>query len=295
MNVISFGEILWDIIEGTPYIGGAPFNFAAHLSQCGAEVAMISRLGKDELGERALEAVKKLSVDPRYIQWDSDHPTGTVDVFLKNGQPSYTIHPEVAYDYIAFDPLQAAGLLEAEVEVFGFGTLAQRHPQSQETLARILAARSFQHVFYDVNLRKDCYNQEIIQASVPHSTVLKLNDEEVPLISDFLFGKKESMEGFARRVAEEHELAVVIITAGAQGCYIFHGGKYELVPGRAVTVVDTVGAGDSFSAAFMFQYVAHGDPFQAASVANQVGGFVAASRGPIPTYTEEIKSLLGIG
>lgn len=295
MKVISFGEILWDIIEGTPYIGGAPFNFAAHMAQCGSTVAMVSRLGEDDLGQRALAEVERLSVDGRYIQMDPDHPTGTVDVFLQNGQPSYTIHANVAYDYIDVELLDAAGLLDAEIDVFGFGTLAQRSHTSRQTLANIFAKRSFPHVFYDVNLRKDCYHAEIIQQSVPYSTVLKLNDEEVPIISDFLFGKEEAMESFARRVATEYDQKIVIITAGAKGCYVYHDRQYELVPGRAVKVVDTVGAGDSFSAAFMFQYVREGDPFRAASIANHVGGFVAASRGPIPTYSEEIKELLGIG
>ncbi|MEM7374052.1 MAG: carbohydrate kinase [Bacteroidota bacterium] len=292
MKIISYGEILWDIIEGKHYIGGAPFNFAAHMAQCGADVAMISRLGKDELGQQAFREVESLSVDTRYIQWDTEYPTGTVDVFLQDGQPSYTIHPGVAYDYVDFEQLKANAFLKAEVDVFGFGTLAQRDQMSRDTLTQIFQHRSFRHVFYDVNLRKDCYHAEIVKQSVPHSTVLKLNDEEVPIISDFLFGRKEDMEHFARRVASEYDQEIVIITAGAKGCYVFHDGRYALVPGRAVEVVDTVGAGDSFSAAFLFQYVTHADPFRAASVANQVGGFVAASRGPIPAYSEEIKRAL---
>ncbi|MEL7006095.1 MAG: PfkB family carbohydrate kinase, partial [Bacteroidota bacterium] len=138
MKVISFGEILWDIIEGAYHIGGAPFNFAAHLTQCGADVAMISRLGKDEIGKRAFQAVCDLSVGTKYLQWDTKHPTGTVNVFLQNGQPTYTIHPEVAYDYIDFENLKLAGLLEDEIDIFSFGTLAQRHEKSRNTLNQIL-------------------------------------------------------------------------------------------------------------------------------------------------------------
>lgn len=294
MKVFSYGEILWDIIEGNHYIGGAPFNFAAHLAQCGAEVAMISRLGTDELGEQAMKKVAELGVKTNYVQWDTDHATGTVDVFLNNGQPSYTIHPNVAYDFINYDFLVNQGLLEADIDVFGFGTLAQRAAMSKETLSKIFAAKHFPHVFYDVNLRKDCYSAEIIRDSMPFCTVLKLNDEEVPLISSFLFGTELTIEAFCRRVQEVHELQVVIVTAGAKGCYVYDGHKIELVAGKAVQVVDTVGAGDSFSAAFMFQYVQHADPFRAASVANHVGGFVAASRGPIPSYSLEIRNLLGI-
>ncbi len=294
MKVLSFGEILWDIIEGKHYLGGAPFNFAAHFSQCGADTYMISRLGKDELGRAAFEEVEKLGVETDFIQWDERQPTGTVDVFLKNGQPSYTIHTKVAYDYIDFDQLKASGLLNQQFDIFGFGSLAQRNETSKQTLRAILTKMSFSHIFYDVNLRKDCYSAAIIRDALSFSTILKLNDEEVALISEFLYGETYENEEFCQKVSQDYQQEIIIITAGGDGCFVYHKGELHIVAGKKVKVADTVGAGDSFSAAFLATFFRLGDPLQAAVVANQVGAFVAASRGPIPLYSEEIKELLGI-
>lgn len=294
MRVLSFGEILWDIIEGKYYIGGAPFNFASHIARCGADTYMVSRLGKDEWGEKAFEEVEKLGIHPSFIQWDEKRPTGTVDVFLKNGQPSYTINPEVAYDYIDFEELSQAGLQNQQFDMFGFGSLAQRNETSRKTLHRILESLSFKHVFYDVNLRKDCYSAEIVNESLKYSSILKLNDDEVPIIAEFAFSEKMGIEAFCERVAAERGQEIVIVTAGGDGCFIYHEQKLHKVPGKKVEVVDTVGAGDSFSAAFLATYFKKGDPVHAASVANQVGAFVASSHGPIPAYSDELKKVLEI-
>ncbi|MEM6803420.1 MAG: PfkB family carbohydrate kinase, partial [Bacteroidota bacterium] len=277
MRVLSFGEILWDIIEGNYYIGGAPFNLAAHISRCGAETYMISRLGKDEWGEKAFSKVEELGIKTNFIQWDADKPTGTVDVFLNNGQPSYTINPEVAYDYIDFEELIEANLGQREYDIFAFGSLAQRNSTSRQSLAQIFEKLNFRHVFYDVNLRKDCYSKEVVNESLDYGNILKLNDDEVPIISDFVFGEDLGFQAFCERLVAERNQQIIIITAGGEGCYIYHEDRLEKVPGKKVKVVDTVGAGDSFSAAFLATFFKSGDPIQAASVANQLGAFVASS------------------
>ena len=203
MRVLSFGEILWDIIEGKYYIGGAPFNFASHIARCGADTYMVSRLGKDMWGEKAFDEVRKLGINSTFIQWDKARPTGTVDVFLNKGQPSYTINPEVAYDYLDFEELIDAGLRENSFDMFGFGSLAQRNETSRKCLYQILESLSFQHIFYDVNLRKDCFSAEIVNDSLNYSTILKLNDDEVPIISEFVFSEKMGIEAFCERVSAE--------------------------------------------------------------------------------------------
>lgn len=294
MRVLSFGEILWDIIEGKYYIGGAPFNFASHIARCGADTYMVSRLGKDMWGEKAFDEVGKLGINSRFIQWDKARPTGTVDVFLKKGQPTYTINPEVAYDYLDFEELIEAGLKEKSFDMFGFGSLAQRNEVSRKCLYQILESLSFKHIFYDVNLRKDCYSAEIVNDSLKYSTILKLNDDEVPLISEFAFSEKMEIEAFCEKVSAERGQEIVIVTAGGDGCFIYHENQLHKVPGKKVEVVDTVGAGDSFSAAFLAMYFKKGDPVYAASVANQLGAFVASSHGPIPAYSDELKKVLEI-
>ena len=291
MKVLSFGEILWDIIEGKKYLGGAPFNFSAHMAQCGAKAFIISRLGKDELGKKAAEMAASYEVNTSLIQWDDKHPTGTVEVILNQGQPDYTIHTSVAYDFIDYTEVSSK-LQDQEFDVFYFGSLAQRTVTSRQTLKSLLAKNTFDYVFYDVNLRKDSFSKDIIHDSLKLCNILKLNHSEVPEVSQLLYKADLSMEEFCKKMYIDYELELVIITAAEKGCYIFEADKLQLVPGRAVEVADAVGAGDSFSAAFMYIYFHKGDALAAAKVANQVGGFVASHHGAIPSYSEEIKSLL---
>jgi fructokinase len=291
MKVLSFGEILWDVIEGNHHLGGAPFNFAAHAAQCGNQSYIISRLGKDKLGKEAHELCKGYGVNDSFIQWDEKHPTGVVDVTLEAGQPDYYIHENVAWDFIEYDSsLSTIGQI---FDVFYFGSLAQRHYVSADTLYKILTQNKFKHIFYDVNLRKKGYSDEILKRSLGHCTILKLNNAEVPVLSQLLMGTSLDDESFCKRLLELHKnITAVIITAAEKGCYIFENDNLTLVPGVEVKVADAVGAGDSFSAAFMHGYVASGDALKAAKVANQIGAFVASKHGAIPEYSEEIKNIL---
>lgn len=294
MKVLSFGEILFDIIEGDPYLGGAPLNFAAHLAKCGAESYILSRLGQDELGKLALAKIEDLGINTSLIQQDSQHPTGTVDVVLDKGQPDYTIHEGVAWDFI--EAGEAEKLMnETDFDVFYFGTLAQRSPISRETLKDLLTHSHVDQVFYDVNLRKGFYNQEILHQSLSLCTILKLNDEEVRKLSSLLFQKEMDVEDFAQKVVKTYGVETIIITAGEKGCYIFEGGDLIFVKGFPAQVQDTVGAGDAFSAAFIYRYFYTKDAQQAADVANRLGAFVASSRGPIPEYSDEIRKMLEVG
>ncbi len=293
MNVLSFGEILWDVIEGEEHLGGAPFNFAAHSAQCGNNAYIISRLGTDHLGMRAFNQCKTCGVDNRFVQWDEVHPTGTVDVTLSKGQPDYVIHENVAYDFIAAEQVMRE-VLKINVDVFYFGSLIQRNPVSAKTLETLLKNIKSKHVFYDVNLRKGCYNDAIIRNSLKVCNVFKLNNEELPVISKILVGVSIPMEEFLRSLVSLFpNIKTVIITAAEKGCYLFEQGKgLSHVPGVPVTVADAVGAGDSFSAAFMHMLGNFGDPLHAARVANRIGAFVASKHGPIPEYTSEIRQLL---
>jgi len=292
MNILSFGEILWDIIEEKAYIGGAPFNVAAHLAKCGAKSYMITSVGNDELGDRAQQEMDKLSVSRDFLSVDDEHPTGTVDVTLESGQPSYFIHESVAWDYIKLDEEDEEKLGLNHYDAFCFGTLAQRSPVSRHTLLHTLHTQSFTHIFYDVNLRKDYFDDEILKTSIERCTILKLNREEMEIISKALYDKTFDEEAFGKRISSDYGVSIVIITAGERGCRLFTEGKLHKIAGKKVEVVDAVGAGDAFSAAFVYKHFQTGDPLEAAEVANRIGGFVAGSRGAIPEYTEDIKALL---
>ncbi|EMR04667.1 carbohydrate kinase family protein [Cesiribacter andamanensis] len=292
MSVLSFGEILFDIIEGEHYLGGAPLNFAAHLAQLGEESYIFSRLGQDELGKRALEQISAFGVHTDYVQLDETHPTGTVPVEVRDGQPSYTILEGVAYDYIQFREQSFAG---TAFDVLYFGTLAQRNSVSREALAQLMEHQTFKEVFYDINLRKNSYTPQVIRQSLERCTILKLNDDEVSVLASMFYGQEMSIEAFARQLAKEYSIRLIIVTAGAKGCYLYEQEELSFVKGYPAKVVDTVGAGDSFSAAFLSFYLKTADALQAADLANQVGAFVASSRGPLPTYSAEIKKVLMIG
>ena len=281
MNVLAFGEILWDIIEGEHHLGGAPFNFAAHVVKCGGRASILSAVGKDVLGERALGRAQELGVDVSMVS-QLDLPTGTVDVFLQEGQPDYTIHEGVAFDRI---PPPAAGLINAgKFDVFYFGTLAQRDEVSKTTLTGLLEQNRFDYIFYDINLRKQFYSRAIIESSLRHANIFKINDHEAETVSGLFYGSVLPMEEFCRRLAADFNLLIIIITAAEKGCYLWFDGSLHHVPGKKVVVADAVGAGDSFSAAFLTVLLRKGVILEAAGVANQVGGFVASQRGAIPDY-----------
>jgi len=172
-DVIAFGEILWDIIDGVPHIGGAPFNFAAHVAKCGLSSGIVSAVGADDLGRRAQKAVVNLGVDGRGVIVHPSLPTGTVNVTLTNGIPSYEIVKPVAWDEIA--------VTDAALPVpraFYFGSLAQRSSVSKNTLTALLKAFAKSLVFFDVNLRQDYWSKELVAACLGATDILKVNDEE---------------------------------------------------------------------------------------------------------------------
>ena len=290
MNALAFGEILWDMIDDEHHLGGAPLNFAAHVSQCGGQSAIISQVGADALGDRALEQAKDLRVDVRWVTRSNDDPTGTVDVFLRDGQPDYTIHEQVAYDKIRLPDIDA--LKQSDYDVFYFGTLAQRSEHNSQILSQLLNEIQFPHIFYDINLRKSYYSRTIIERSLKQSNIFKINDAEAATVSQLLWNKNFGLETFSKKIAEEYEIDIVIITAAERGCFVMRRGGLVHIPGHHIQVVDAVGAGDSFSAAFMTVYLNSHDVISAANVANQVGAFVASSRGAIPVYPKRIRELL---
>ena len=291
MNVLAFGEILWDIIEGREHLGGAAFNFAAHMAQCGNHAYIISRLGNDHLGIRAFNKSLEYGVDVSFIQRDDFFPTGVVDVTLNDGQPDYVIRPNVAFDYISADPV-LSNLKRNYFDIFYFGSLAQRNDVSEQALYKILSGNDFKHIFYDVNLRKSGYSEKILRNSLAACTIFKLNKDEVRTVSYLLTGCQLSDDAFCSRIKSLYPaIRIIIITASESGCFIYES-DLQYLPGTPVTVCDAVGSGDAFSASFMHMYATSGDAVMAARIANQVGAFVTTQAGAIPKYSHEIASIL---
>ncbi len=292
-RVLSFGAILWDIIEGIPYIGGAPFNVAAHLAKCGVPSYMLTCLGRDDFGRRSLAEMERLGVQQDYVQFDSEHPTATVVVSLsETGQPSYDVKDNVSYDCIRVDEALADAVAGEGFAAFCFGTIEQRRPVARRSLYNVLERLNDAHVLYDVNLRLHYYSREIVQKSLEHTTILKLNDEETRVLSEMLFEKSLSQEDFARRVRDDYGIATVLVTRGAKGCLLVsHNGVTEF-PGVSVKVADAVGAGDAFAAGFLAGLCSGESLEQATEFANRLGAFVASQRGAIPEYDQEIRNMI---
>lgn len=295
MKALSYGEVLFDVIGGKEYLGGAPFNLAAHLARCGVETGFISRVGDDDRGRRIMGAMDGLSLSHDWLQVDPEHHTGVVEVEVDDrGQPSYTILEGVAWDYISEPQRSDPSLQEQRWDVFCFGTLVQRHEVSRHTLCSILEQAPAGEIFYDVNLRQDYYQKDWIEKSLGYSTMVKLNDDEAGELSSLLMGEPLELQEFAARLADCWQLKVVLITLGAKGCVIWCDGEFSRIPGIQVEIADTVGAGDAFSAAFLHRFLAGSPAGEAGGAANRLGAYVASKPGAIPEYDDPVRAHLNL-
>jgi len=252
--VVGIGELLWDVFpDGRRVAGGAPFNFAFHCRQLGHAGTVVSRVGDDDLGRELRDEVRRLGMSDEFIQTDPERPTGTVQVTLDAaGVPAYRITEGVAWDALAWTPAVAA--LAGEAGAVCHGTLAQRADESCVTIQTMLHECRSAHRVFDVNLRQHYYTVPRITWSLYPAHTVKLNVEELAALADLLGWPSTSEAG---RVAEllrswAAETRVVILTRGADGCSVYPaGGEPLTMPAPPASVVDTVGAGDAFTAAMV--------------------------------------------
>jgi fructokinase len=290
-SVLALGEIIWDVYEGPePHavIGGAPLNFAAHCVRCGADCALISAVGKDPLGREAAGILRAFGVDDRYVA-EVAAPTGTCRVSLDaSGVPSYCITPDVAYDAIALTDEQLKEIRQAGYAAFSYGTLIQRTPAQRALLDRILAAVPFPEIFCDVNLRPLCYDRDSALRCLAHATTLKVSLEEEPLLRAlelYPAPKDETPAAIAAAIASAYpRLHTVLLTDGPGGAYAYFPASSTLIhePAVPVSVVSTVGAGDSFSAAYLVAALQGDTPEAALRKAVARSAFVVAHQEAIP-------------
>jgi fructokinase len=286
MRVAVAGEVLWDITEKSQFLGGAPLNFAFHLHELGHEPLLISAVGDDELGSTALRAIEARGLYSKFIPRAAGHPTGTVTVKLgSHGVPEYVIHRPAAYDF----PFLTA---ELEHEFFGyapqwiyFGTLQQTAPQPRQFTQGLLEKLPAARRFYDLNLRNESYSPALVEQLLRQSDVVKLNEEEALLVADFLHLPKHSMERFCSQLRRMFSLQAVCVTRGAHGCSLLLKDIFADVPGYRVTVADTIGAGDAFSAALLHGIDAGWAPGRVAEFANRLGALVACLPGGAPQWS----------
>ncbi len=287
-SLVGIGELLWDIFSSGKELGGAPANFAYHASALGGEGLIVSCVGSDHLGDEILERLGTLSLSRQYVASDRKHPTGTVSVNVgAEGKPSYTIRENVAWDFIP----KTKQLMELgkRANAVAFGTLAQRSEVSRATIrAFVSQAPSSVLCIFDLNLRQAFYSREVIEWSLAACNVLKLNEEELPVLA-CLF----SMEGDERRLlcalSRRFNLKLIALTKGAGGSLLYSQERMSVHEGYKTEVVDTVGSGDAFTAALALGMLAGSDLKAINDYANRVASFVCSKRGATPQLPEDLK------
>lgn len=288
--IVGIGEVLWDMFPEGKRIGGAPANFAYHMSQFGFDSRVVSAVGEDELGDEILENFNEKGL--RYWVERVPFPTGTVEVTLNEGGiPCYEIKQSVAWDNVPYTP--ELDQLACQTRCVCFGTLAQRNVVTRTTLNRFLDAMPGEaYKVFDINLRQHFYTVEILKDSLSRCNLLKLNDEELVILSDLLELSEESVEKRCREIMDRFDLKMLILTYGVQGSYVFSDDIRSFLNTPHVKVVDTVGAGDSFTAAFCAAVLKGKSMVEAHRLAVEVSAFVCSQAGAMPRLPEELKGML---
>jgi fructokinase len=286
MVLVGIGELLWDLLPEGSHLGGAPANFAYIAASLGATGIVGSRVGDDELGREALAGLQRCGVDDSFVQTDAVHRTGSARATLaSDGSAGFEIAQDVAWDYLQWTPELAK--LAGQADAICFGTLAQRSPASRETIRWALGCSRPECLrILDVNLRVPFPSSEILEDSLRRANVLKLNNAELAFVLRAC--KLPSVpEADAARMLQRHfDFQAVCITRGARGSIIAFEVKTVVHPGVVVEVVDTVGAGDAFTAALAVQLISGSAAERVSEAANQVGAWVASQAGAMPVSND---------
>jgi fructokinase len=293
-NIVGVGEVLWDLLQTGPQLGGAPANFAYHAHALGAQAYVITRVGSDEHGREIIRRFRDMGVQTEAIQIDEQAPTGTATVTVSGaGLAHFTIQENVAWDFLAVNSDALA--LAAQADAICFGSLAQRSKTSRNAIQGLVAAspQDAMRVF-DINLRQRFYSREVIERSLKLANVLKFNDDELPTIAE-IFNLHGTTENQIRQLALAFDLHLVALTRGANGSLLYqtHGsaqandGRWSNSASRPVRVVDTVGAGDSFTAALVLGLLCKMDLDRINEIANEVARYVCSQAGATPALPVE--------
>lgn len=288
--VVGMGEALWDVLPDGKKIGGAPANFAFHAGQAGMDSRVVSAVGTDALGEEALATLEGKGLNIEAVA-RVDFPTGVVNVSLgEQGIPQYDICEGVAWDNIPFTP--ALANLASQAQAVCWGSLAQRNEVSRKTIFSFLDAMPSDEErlkVFDINLRQQFYTLEIIEASCRRANVLKINDEELVLVSELLRLGAGSPEVLCRSLMERYGLRILVLTCGANGSYVFTPVEtsYRVTP--KVQVADTVGAGDSFTATLVGELLRNTPVGVAHEHAVEVAAYVCTQQGAMAEWPDSLR------
>jgi fructokinase len=287
LTIVGLGELLWDLFPSGRQLGGAPANFAYCSHLLGDTGIVVSRVGADEMGNDIRESLETFGLTDDFLQSDDEHPTGTVRVKLdKAGQPDFTITHPSAWDYLEWDA--SLQHLAKSADAVAFGSLAQRSPQSRETIRRFLdgvgpeAAKVF-----DLNLRQDFYSAEVLEQSISRASIVKLNQDELPKVAELLDLPANDARAFCRETLARFGVRLICVTRGDRGSLLMSATEEHEHAGYRVRVRDAVGAGDAFTAGLVNQYL-HGSSLERANdFANRMGAWVASNSGAMPAVPDE--------
>ena len=285
--IVGIGEALWDMLPEGRKIGGAPANFTYHVSQFGLDAVAVSAVGDDELGAEIRHTFEEKDLQTQLAT--VPYPTGTVAVTLDaKGIPHYEICEGVAWDNIPFSP--ELEVLARNTIAVCYGTLAQRNSVSRKTIESFIAAMPADGIkICDINLRGTFYNKEILESSMRACDILKINDEEIDEVSRLLGAEFPTQRMAALNLMSRYEVDILILTCGTNGSYIYSmDGTESFLPTPKVKVADTVGAGDSFTGAFIAALLCGKDIKKAHALAVEVSAYVCTQNGAMPELPDEI-------
>jgi fructokinase len=288
-RVSGIGEVLWDQLPQGDVLGGAPANVAYHAGQLGAESYIISAVGNDKLGE---EIISRLSTKNINLLINKvAYPTGTVKVTLDDkGVPDFIITKDVAWDHIELT--DESSKLASQLDAVCFGSLAQRNKVSHYGITKFLNLVPENALkIFDINLRQNFYNKQLINESLKISNIMKINDDELLIIAK-LFGWKGDEEYICRKLLDNYELKLLAYTCGTNGSYLYSADEKSFLKTPVVKVKDTIGAGDSFSAALMVSLLNGNTLKKCHALAVDISAFVCENDGAMPEYTKELRNII---
>lgn len=291
MKILAIGDLIWDVYPDNSYIGGATFNFSAHAARRGAEVWLMSAVGNDEFGHRGIAAAEKFGIKTGLMQVN-EHMTGKTLVTLDSlGHPSFEVLKNVAFDNIKINADICTRISEIDFDVLYFGTLVQRL-RSADALRLVLERCSFREIFCDINLRDGSYCRESVETCFSHATVLKLSAEEEPLLREMGFygtpiysNELKYNEAVAKTLCRKYPgIKVVIVTMGNRGSFVYEKktGLTYYLPVVPCPVVSTVGAGDSYCAAWLTSWYGGNGISRAMNDAAELSNFVVSHMDAVP-------------
>ena len=314
--ILGVGELLWDVLPqgrragGIPidgsdaqtaaslagFLGGAPANFSVMAGRLGDHAALLSRIGRDQLGRRAIDQLDPMPVDASSIQIDPEHPTGQVTIEFSSGEPRYLIQEKAAWDFLKLSDEWIQ--LAERADAICFGSLAQRSRESRHVIQTLAAETSSTCIrVFDVNLRAPHYSDEVVQESLELATVLKLNEVELPLVLNLLglpaLDAQNGMQlrlGAERLLAEFPSLELVAVTRGNRGSLLVRRNEWNEHPGIQVSVADPVGCGDAFTAALTHYMLRGAGLARLNEAGNRWGAWVASQVGAMPALPEDART-----